>query len=85
MLLMTRNHFKQGDDEYSVEKDGKYFRVLLYTVLSEIPSVFLSFCLNFPFSDVLYFPTITYYSTSNVNNNPSLVHLLMLIISTLDR
>lgn len=22
MLLMTRNHFKQGDDEYSVEKDG---------------------------------------------------------------
>uniref|UniRef100_A0A8D8G863 ethanolamine-phosphate cytidylyltransferase n=1 Tax=Culex pipiens TaxID=7175 RepID=A0A8D8G863_CULPI len=27
MLLMTRNHFKQGDQEYSVEKDGKYFRL----------------------------------------------------------
>jgi ethanolamine-phosphate cytidylyltransferase len=24
MLLMTRNHFKQGEQEYTVEKDGNY-------------------------------------------------------------
>ena len=24
MLLLTKNHFKQGDKEYEVEKDGKY-------------------------------------------------------------